>query len=110
MKILIEPPVIVDEKGPIYIFESVETAERYLEPIDVEENRYVAFDSVGRLLRIIPTTPVVTIEAAEELSNHAARVRELLIKLLQDCGSTDPKLSNLTLPELVQRSLAFKTR
>jgi len=110
MRILIKPPVIVDETGPIYVFESVEDAEMYLEPIDVENNRYIAFDSVGRLLRLIPTTPRITIEAAEEVPNHAERLRELLIQFLKDCRVTDSNLSNLSLHELVQKSLAFKTR
>ena len=109
MKILIEPPVIVDETGPIYVFESVEAAELGLEPIDVVDNRYLAFDSVGRLLRLIPTTPRITIEAAEEVPNHAERLRELLIKFLKDCRVTDSNLSDLSLPELVQKSLSFKS-
>ena len=109
MKILIEPPVIVDETGPIYVFESVEAAELGLEPIDVVDNRYLAFVSVGRLLRLIPTTPRITIEAAEEVPNHAERLRELLIKFLKDCRVTDSNLSDLSLPELVQKSLAFKS-
>jgi hypothetical protein len=110
MRILIEPPVIVDETGPIYVFESVEDAEIGLEPIDVEDNRYIAFDSAGRLLRLLPTTPRVTIEAAEEVPNHAEQVRELLIEFLENFRSTEPDLSNLTLPELVQKSVAFKTQ
>lgn len=106
----IKPPVIVDETGPIYIFESVEYAERYLEPIDVEDNRYVAFDSEGRLLRLLPTHPRISIEAAEEVPNHGEVVRELLIQFLKNCGSVDPNLSSLSLQELAKRSLAFPTR
>lgn len=110
MRILIEPPIIIDERGATDIFDSIESAELYMEPIDVEDNRYVAFDSVGRLLRILPTTPIVSIEAAEEVPNHAGRLRELLIKFLRDCGSTDPNVATLTLAQLVEKSLAFKTR
>jgi hypothetical protein len=110
MHILIEPPIILDERGDTGIFDSVESAELEMEPIDVEDNRYVAFDSVGRLLRILPTTPRVTLEAAEEVSNHTEQVRMLLIKFLRDCGSTDPNLPSLKLEELVQRSLPFKNR
>ena len=46
----IKPPIIVDESGDTDVFETIEYAERYLEPIDVEEERFVAFDSTGRLL------------------------------------------------------------
>jgi len=110
MHILIEPPIILDESGDTGVFDSIESAELDMEPIDVEDNRYVAFDSVGRLLRILPTTPRVTLEAAEEFPNHAEQVRALLIKFLGDCGSTDPNLPTLTLEQLVQRSLPFKCR
>ena len=110
MRILIQPPIIVDETGPIYVFDSIEAAAIYLEPIDVEDNIYVAFDSTGRLLRLLPTTPQITIEAAEEVPNHTEQVREILIKFLKRFHPTDPNLSNLTLRELVEKSLAFKTR
>ena len=110
MKSWIKPPIIVDETGPIYVFESIEYAERYLEPIDVEDNRYVAFDSAGRLLRLTATPQSVNIEAAEEIPNHGEVARELLIKFLKDCGSTDPQLSSFSLEELARRSLAFATR
>lgn len=110
MKHWITPPVIVDENGDIDVFDSVEAAELYLEPIDVEDDRFIAFDSVGRLLRLLPTTPRVTIESTEEFPNHAERLRELLIKFLKDCRSTDPNLSKLELREVVQKSLTFKTK
>ena len=110
MRSWIKPPIIVDESGDTCVFESLFYAERYLEPIDVEDNVYVAFDSVGRLLRLLPTTPNITIEAAEEVPNHAERVRELLIKFLENCRSTEPNLTSLTLAELAQKSLAYKTR
>jgi len=109
MSIFIRPPIILDETGAIDVFGSIEAAESYMEPIDVEDNRYVAFDSEGRLLRIL-TTPNVTLEAAEEVPNHVEQVREILIRLLRYCGSTDPDLSSLPLKELVQKSLPFKSR
>ena len=110
MRHWIQPPIIVDESGATDIFDSIESAERYMEPIDVEDNLYVAFDGTGRLLRLIPTTPRITIEAAEEVPNHAERLRELLIQFLKDCRVTDSNLSNLSLPELVLKSRAFTTR
>jgi hypothetical protein len=110
MRSWIQPPVIVDESGDTDVFETIEYAERYLEPIDVEEERYVAFDSAGRLLRLSATPQSVHIEAAEEIPNHAEVVHELLLKFLNDCGSDDPRLSSLSLGELARRSLAFATR
>ena len=110
MKSWIKPPIIVDETGYITVFETIEYAERYLEPIDVEEERFVAFDSTGRLLRLTATPRSVHIEAAEEVPNHGDVVRELLIKFLHGCRVNDPQLSSLSLEELARRSLAFATR
>ena len=110
MRSWIKPPIIVDEPGDPDVFESIEDAERYLEPIDVEANRFVAFDGEGRLLRLTSTPRSVTIEAAEEVPNHGEVVRELLIEFLKNCGSVDPNLSSLSLEELAKRSLAFPTR
>ena len=39
------PPIVIDEHGDISIFPSVEAAARYMEPIDVRNNEYVAYDS-----------------------------------------------------------------
>ena len=109
MKHLIQPPVVIDESGATDIFETAEAAEIYMEPEDVEAQRYKAFDSAGRLLRILPTTPQVTIEPAELVPTHSEQLRTLLAKFLRDCGSPDLDLSSLTLQELVQRSLKFKS-
>ena len=110
MKSWIKPPIIVDETGYITVFETIEYAERYLEPIDVEEERFVAFDSTGRLLRLTATPRSVHVEAAEEVPNHAEVVRELLIEFLNTYVPNDPQLSSLSLEELARRSLAFATR
>lgn len=109
-QLAIEPPIIVDETGPIYVFQSVEAAERYLEPIDVAKNRYVAFDSQGRLLRLQATSPRVTIEAAEEYPNHAETLRQLLVKFLKDMGLPEVDVIEKSLPELVESSLKYHTR
>ncbi|MUV14522.1 hypothetical protein [Noviluteimonas gilva] len=55
------PPIIIDEHGDVSVFESVEAAARYIEPIDVRNNEYVAYDSAGYLLRLVPTEPRVSI-------------------------------------------------
>ncbi len=45
-------PIVVYDHGDVSIFESAEDAENYLEPIDVEREEYVAYDSEGYLLRL----------------------------------------------------------
>jgi hypothetical protein len=43
-------PIILVEHGDILIFRSVEDAELALEPIDVRNGEYVAYDAEGRTL------------------------------------------------------------
>ncbi len=106
----ITPPIIVDEQGTATVFESVEDAERYLEPIDVRNGEYVAYDSEGRLLRLLPTSPRITIENADLEPHHANEVRELLVRLLSYTGVPVEILRSESLQELVARSLEYKTK
>lgn len=45
-------PIIVSENGDILIFPTVEEACAYLEPIDVRNGEYIAYDSDGQLLEL----------------------------------------------------------
>ena len=51
-----KPPIIIDEHGDVEVYNSVEEAAMNLEAIDVENNEYIAYDSEGRLLRLIPNS------------------------------------------------------
>jgi hypothetical protein len=104
------PPIIVDERGTATVFESVDYAERYLEPIDVKNGEYIAYDSEGRLLRLIPTSPRITIESAEPEPHHSSEVRSLLIRLLVYTGVPPEILQSEDLQNLVARALEYKTR
>lgn len=55
------PPIVLDQRGDMSIFRSVEDAARYLEPVDVRNGEYIAYDSAGFLLSLVPTGPVVGI-------------------------------------------------
>jgi hypothetical protein len=106
----ISPPIIVDEQGTAIVFESIEDAELYLEPIDVRNGEYVAYDSEGRLLRLLPTSPRITVESSESEPSHTNEVRDLLIRLLGYTGVAEETLRGETLSGLVTRSLEYKTR
>ncbi len=45
-----EPPIIVNEKGDVELYEGLFEAARDLEPIDVENEEFLVFDSRGLLL------------------------------------------------------------
>jgi hypothetical protein len=106
----IKPPIIVDEHGTAMVFESIDDAERYLEPIDVSNGEYVAYDSEGRLLKLIATKPQITIQSDDLEPQHQGHVGELLIRLLSHAGVPSDVLERKSLQELVQGSLEYKTR
>jgi hypothetical protein len=104
-----KPPIIVDNYGDTMIFTSIEDAEVYLEPIDVENGEYIAYDSEGRLLELIPTHPRITIRCSEQEPMHSDELRELLVSMLEETGTARDRIITESLKELVERSLKFKT-
>jgi hypothetical protein len=45
-----KPPIVVYESGDVSLFDSVESAEQALEPLDVDNHEYRIFDSDGNEL------------------------------------------------------------
>lgn len=69
-----KPPIIIDEHGDISFFKSIEDAVQYIEPIDVLNNEYIAYDSLGFLLDLIPTKPKVTISGYASQSSASEQL------------------------------------
>ncbi len=106
--LLAKPPIVIDGDGGPLIFGTVMEAEGYLEPIDVVNNEYwAAYDSEGRLLRLIPGRRTVSIEPADATPSHAADLRELLRDLLGRYGWTRDRLSRASLTELVDAAYDY---
>ena len=55
------PPIVIDENGDVTLYQSVEAAARSLEPIDIKNNEYVAYDSEGFVLNFECQGPHVLI-------------------------------------------------
>jgi hypothetical protein len=77
------PPIILDEHGDISLFPSVETAARYVEPIDVRNGEYIAYDSSGFLLKLVPTEPVVSISGHLSDRPHKDQLEQALRSFLE---------------------------
>ena len=105
-----KPPVIVDENGSVNVFDSIEAAERYLEPIDVENDEYIAYDSEGRLLKLIPVHPGIRIESAENEPNHKPELHRVLVEFLSHIEGDGDELRDTTLSDLVTRALKYTTK
>ncbi len=54
-------PIVIDARGDVSFFADVAIAARALEPIDVRNNEYVAYDSLGYTLQLVPGQQRVTI-------------------------------------------------
>jgi hypothetical protein len=107
-----EVPIVVLESGDVLFFRSLSRAEQYLEPIDVRNDEYIAYDSEGRLLRLIPHDHTVRVELAEEESTHANELKDALVNFFAEIDyATEDWLSKASLRELVLRGLSdFDTK
>jgi hypothetical protein len=105
-QILMKVPIIVVESGDILFFRSLSIAERYLEPIDVRNNEYIAYDSEGRSLRLIPCEHRVKIELAEEKSTDADKLKEALLAYFTRVGFAPDLLLRASLEELILEGLS----
>jgi len=95
-----KPPVILDNRGDLLVFENSGEALAYAEAVDVEDGEYEAFDSEGRMLTL-GTTPGgrygrkrVVILDAEEQPLHQEELRVKLLSFLRRAGTPpDPSAS-----------------
>mgnify|MGYP005758633445 CR=1 FL=1 len=95
------PPIVIDEHGDISFFPSVEAACRYIEPIDVRNNEYVAFDSAGYLLQLVPTEPIVSISGYKSDLPHQEQLAQTLRSFLARASSTPIQPEVVSLEELL---------
>lgn len=103
-----EPPIILNENGDLSIFDSVRAAEEYVEPIDVRNNEYVAFDRNGRRLELRVVTrrgwpEQVEILEQQDVDSGADELREALYRWLSGLGLEEDKFEGLSLEELIHR-------
>lgn len=101
-------PIIVDEHGSLIIFRTIYYAENYLEPIDVKNNEYIAYDSEGRLLKLLPTEPLITILDDESVPTHQEILKTKLMGFLVKTGLLQDNVIECSLEELVSRSLEYE--
>jgi hypothetical protein len=79
-------PIIISEPGDVFVFDSVDKTMAYIEPPDVFDNLYTAYDSEGRLLNLKAVSRnyenAITIEVAEDTPAHQMELRNLLVDFL----------------------------
>jgi hypothetical protein len=115
------PPIIIVEGLSLYIFNDIQKAQNYMEPIDVENNEFSVYDRFGNLLKpkieynqhqtrfLWFSRKVWREEVILEKSDPPIRkdelLREILTKNLTNFEFDDQWLSNATLDELVMKAL-----
>jgi hypothetical protein len=108
------PFVLVDSAGDIEVFDAVQDLEQYVEPTDVQQNEYVAYDSEGRLLNLrckevvsgrLPRirVPVVQVVGAEQEPAHRDDLRRSLLRFLSQLGDDETVCEQLSLSDLLSR-------
>lgn len=100
---MIKPPILVSTDD-VSVFETVEDAERYLEPPEVESGMEV-FDSIGQPVRAVIAKKWLGNEIVrfEEIPNAVPRPGELrrhLLTLLSGDSLDTTQLDSMTLAEL----------
>lgn len=112
-------PIVVYENGDISVFRSVADAELCLEPIDVRNCEYVAYDSRGCLLDLDVVSECrqawfglsksyidrVKIEPAEEQPAHASALKGALEEFLLKLGVSDSWVERASLYELLDKTI-----
>jgi hypothetical protein len=101
-------PIIIYDKGDVLIFESIEIAESYIEPLDIDA--YIAYDAEGRLLRLIDKGNKVSIKSAETVPTHIDELKQVLITFLNRIGVSKDWLLQASMTELLAQGLLYKTQ
>jgi hypothetical protein len=116
---VIKPPILLDEGGDLALFSSVERLEQYLEPIDVENGEYQAYDSTGRILRLRVRTRFVPfllglfrakrkevyVEASGSETRGADEMRSIVERALRSRGLDAGHLRTASREELVAEAV-----
>jgi hypothetical protein len=107
---MIVPPVVIEDRdGYLGLFQSVDEAVANMDLDDVLDREFVAYDSEGRLLSVLPTSggdSVATIELDEPVPGHQDQLRAALLQALRlRLGDAAGGIDALSLPELIETAL-----
>ena len=99
-------PIFLDYNGDVIVFASAEEAAQYVEPIDVENSEFVAYDSEGRLLSATCTANQVRLSPTEDEPLHGAQLEASLRSFLNTIGDplgSDPRCNLSCLVEACRK-------
>lgn len=114
---MINNPIILDENGNLLFFNSKDIAELYIEPEDVKNNEYIAYDSEGRLLKLElieyektgflglskSIRVQVNIVSTEDFPNHSNELKRKLTKFLHKISPSYKDEEDYMLQDILQK-------
>jgi hypothetical protein len=104
------PPIIAYNFGDTLIFRSTQAAERYVEPIDVQNGEYVFYDSTGALVvATITFRQKVVLSLSEPAVDRADELQIILRNHLAILGEPAAWLEQASLEALVAQCLHYTT-
>lgn len=106
------PLLVIDDD--VDIFETIEAAERNIEPADVRQGRLVIYDKEGRIVRPLIVkrllAEVVEFDRTASTESNVDAVRSGLVRFLRTRESAgEPDYEGLPLDALFARALKYKS-
>jgi len=93
------------------IFASKADAESYLEAIDVANGEYVAYDSEGRLLKLIPAWPhSATIMDGESEPTHNNELHDALSGFFLQLDLPSNWVKQASLEQMIEKAREYQTK
>lgn len=99
---IMKPPIILDEHGDVSFYPNAESAALAMEPIDVRNNEYIAYDSAGYILKLVPGTANVTIAGHLSTKPEINMLVESLRSFWQRASGKPVPSNASTLDQLLQ--------
>ena len=100
-------PIVIEEPGSLYLYNSKEDAEQDLEHYDVDDNVYRGWDASGRLLAISSDNKQVNISLGEDEPTHKDELKRVLRKHLKEVGKNINGLESKDLDFLLHQAEFF---
>ncbi len=96
-------PIVIDENGDLSVFETIEHAQQSLEPVDVRNMEYVAYDRDGILLSLEVRGPDgrVFIEDGDPRADHSDELRKALLTFFARTGNELRQSASTSLGEVI---------
>lgn len=115
---MIKEPIILAGDGGADIFRTTEEAERYTEPVDIENGEYVAYDAAGRLLnlQVSPDGLRGQLSLPHAPEDHSEKLAEVLRTKLRHIAEVrrvpfnSSRLTEYPLDRLIRISMNYYTR